>query len=133
MIKMNLDELKQLNLTARRVNEEFDSVALDLERTISDSTDNISSESLRKILLDLSGNFWNYSVSIRKSLNVVNHFLEYQVKNYVEINADVKQEIDSLVSDIDGMIAGTFSDEMRNPYQGIVGDYNGPYYTDSDF
>lgn len=118
MIKMNLNELKQLQSTGLSLKENFNAVAYELEGIIKDSSDNIGSVNLKSTLSELSANFWNYSVSIRNSLEAINMFLGYQVDNYMEINANTKEKVDGLISKLDEMIGSTFG-ENGNLYNSV--------------
>lgn len=113
MIKMNLNELKQLQSTGLSLEDEFNTVAYELEGIINDSSDNIGSANLKSTLSELSANFWNYSVSIRNSLEAINMFLGYQVDNYIEINANTKEKVDNLVLKLDEMVGSTFGENGK--------------------
>lgn len=106
MIKLNLDELSALALDGLNIRDEFMGNLNTLLGDLDTATDNIESTSLKQTIIRLQEDLTTTIMSTIDNLDMVNEFLKTQVQNYYEINANVNEKIDGLVSKISTSLTG---------------------------
>lgn len=103
-MKIELTELQRILSRSETINETLNTELTNINDTLQDICANVSSSELTAANQNLTNAINDISETVKANLPKVIEFLNAQINSYQTTNENIKQSLDSLISEVDSSL-----------------------------
>ena len=103
-MKIELTELQRILSRSETINETLNTELTNINDTLQDICTNVSSSELTAANQNLTNAINDISETVKANLPKVIEFLNAQINSYQTTNENIKQSLDSLISEVDSSL-----------------------------